>query len=218
MPCPKGAAADDGAAVARVDRISGGQKAPPATPPHWPPRWAFAASLPRRGRAGHAGRCLAGGVQRAMFSRSQRRATAFFWLSLFLGMLLVLHGLNTWLPQIMRKNGYEPGLQSVVPWRCSGLASAAGGILLRPRGRPLRRTPDRRHGLPRRRRRAVAGLMTRNGLGRQLRARRARRYRRHLGLAGTDRLPWPTTTRTHAPATATGWALGFARIGAMADR
>ncbi|XKQ79076.1 MFS transporter [Paenarthrobacter ilicis] len=39
-----------------------------------------------------------------MFSMKYLRSTVFFWISLFLGLLLV-YGLNTWLPSIMKKAG-----------------------------------------------------------------------------------------------------------------
>lgn len=150
-------------------------------------------------------------VLAAMFSRSQRRATAFFWLSLFLGMLLV-YGLNTWLPQIMRKNGYDLG-SSLSFLAVFSLASAAGGMLL---GRVADRFGARRTvalaflvGAA-----AIAGLMTRNGL--------AANYVL-VALAGVGSISASLVLTgyladyypPHARATATGWALSFARIGAM---
>jgi AAHS family benzoate transporter-like MFS transporter len=63
-----------------------------------------------------------------MFSRGYRRPTVFFWISLFCGMVLV-YGLNTWLPSIMRKAGYDlgPALTFLVVF---SLASAIGGMVL----------------------------------------------------------------------------------------
>ncbi|GAA4551958.1 aromatic acid/H+ symport family MFS transporter [Pseudonocardia xishanensis] len=43
-----------------------------------------------------------------LFSRGYLRATIAFWVSSFMGLLLV-YGLNTWLPEIMRSAGYELG-------------------------------------------------------------------------------------------------------------
>jgi len=146
-----------------------------------------------------------------MFSPSRLRATAFFWISLFLGMLLV-YGLNTWLPQIMRKNGYDLG-SSLSFLAVFSLASAAGGMLL---GRLADRLGARPTvalaylvGAA-----AVAGLMTRNGL--------AVNYVL-VALAGVGSISASLVLTSyladyyppHARATATGWALSFARIGAI---
>jgi MFS transporter, AAHS family, benzoate transport protein len=43
-----------------------------------------------------------------LFAREHRRATLAFWVASFMGLLLV-YGLNTWLPEIMRAAGYELG-------------------------------------------------------------------------------------------------------------
>lgn len=45
---------------------------------------------------------------KALFSRDLLRATLAFWVTTFLGLILVF-GLNTWLPQIMRQAGYPLG-------------------------------------------------------------------------------------------------------------
>ncbi|MCR1161806.1 aromatic acid/H+ symport family MFS transporter [Paenarthrobacter sp. UW852] len=63
-----------------------------------------------------------------MFSRKYLRSTVFFWISLFLGLLLV-YGLNTWLPSIMKKAGYDLG-SSLTFLLVFSLASAIGGLLL----------------------------------------------------------------------------------------
>lgn len=44
----------------------------------------------------------------AMFTSGRARATLSFWFASFMGLLLV-YGLNTWLPQIMRQSGYSLG-------------------------------------------------------------------------------------------------------------
>lgn len=44
----------------------------------------------------------------SLFRPGLRRATVAFWVASFMGLLLV-YGLNTWLPQIMRSAGYELG-------------------------------------------------------------------------------------------------------------
>jgi AAHS family benzoate transporter-like MFS transporter len=63
-----------------------------------------------------------------MFSRRYLRSTVFFWISLFCGMVLV-YGLNTWLPSIMKAAGYDLG-SSLTFLLVFSLASAAGGLAL----------------------------------------------------------------------------------------
>ena len=65
---------------------------------------------------------------RVVFSPRYRLATACFWVALFCGLLLV-YGLNTWLPQIMRKAGYDLG-SSLMFLLVFSLASAIGGIVV----------------------------------------------------------------------------------------
>ena len=65
---------------------------------------------------------------RALFAPGSARATSGFWLATFAGMILV-YGLNTWLPQIMRSAGYELG-PSILFLGVFALASSAGGVLL----------------------------------------------------------------------------------------
>lgn len=60
-----------------------------------------------------------------VFAWRYLRATACFWIALFCGMLLV-YGLNTWLPSIMRKEGYNLG-SSLTFLIVFSLASALGG-------------------------------------------------------------------------------------------
>ncbi|WP_404290078.1 MFS transporter [Glutamicibacter arilaitensis] len=67
-------------------------------------------------------------VMGSMFSGKYLRSTIFFWISLFCGMVLV-YGLNTWLPQIMRSAGYDLG-SSLTFLLVFSLASAAGGLAL----------------------------------------------------------------------------------------
>ncbi|PQZ86966.1 MFS transporter [Arthrobacter sp. MYb227] len=67
-------------------------------------------------------------VMGSMFSGKYLRSTVFFWISLFCGMVLV-YGLNTWLPQIMRKSGYDLGT-SLTFLLVFSLASAVGGLIL----------------------------------------------------------------------------------------
>lgn len=64
----------------------------------------------------------------AIFSPKKAMETACFWVALFMGLLLV-YGLAQWLPQIMRKNGYELG-DSLLFLAVFSLSAAIGGIVL----------------------------------------------------------------------------------------
>jgi AAHS family benzoate transporter-like MFS transporter len=63
-----------------------------------------------------------------IFSRKNTFATACFWIALFMGLMMV-YGLNTWLPQIMRKSGYDLG-SSLTFLAVFSLTAAIGGILI----------------------------------------------------------------------------------------
>jgi len=63
-----------------------------------------------------------------IFSPRNAFATACFWVGLFMGLLMV-YGLNTWLPQIMRKSGYDLG-SSLTFLAVFSLSSAVGGVLI----------------------------------------------------------------------------------------
>ena len=63
-----------------------------------------------------------------VFSKRHLRATVCFWLALFCGLLLI-YALNTWLPSIMRRNGYDLG-SSLSLLIVFSLASAIGGMFL----------------------------------------------------------------------------------------
>lgn len=146
-----------------------------------------------------------------LFSRDYLRATLCFWIALFCGMLLV-YGLNTWLPSIMRKSGYAlgPSLLFLVVF---SLASAIGGLCL---GRIADRIGARR---------AVALSYVIGGLGvcalmfpHSLAVNILLVALAGLGsisasliLTGYLATWYPGSSR----AAATGWALSFARIGAM---
>lgn len=87
----------------------------------------FGIALPDEGNRPAATSAVRPGV-RALFAPGFGRATAGFWLATFAGMILV-YGLNTWLPQIMRGAGYELG-PSIMFLGVFALASAAGGVIL----------------------------------------------------------------------------------------
>ena len=68
------------------------------------------------------------GVLAEIFAPRNARATIAFWIALFMGLLLV-YGLGQWLPQIMRRSGYELG-DSLLFLAVFSFTSAIGGILL----------------------------------------------------------------------------------------
>ncbi|MEX3978565.1 MFS transporter [Paraburkholderia sp. EG287A] len=59
-------------------------------------------------RAVHAADAGKAAPIRALFDASNVRATLAFWIAMFMGLLL-LYGLSTWLPQLMRKAGFPLG-------------------------------------------------------------------------------------------------------------
>lgn len=67
-------------------------------------------------------------VLAVMFTRKFIRSTIFFWVGLFMGLLLV-YGLNTWLPSIMRDAGYNLG-SSLTFLLVFSLTAGFGGILV----------------------------------------------------------------------------------------
>ncbi|WP_413189334.1 MFS transporter [Paraburkholderia sacchari] len=150
-------------------------------------------------------------VVAAIFARRRLRATACFWIALFCGMLLV-YGLNTWLPMIMRKQGYDLG-SSLAFLLVFSLTSACGGVVL---GKIADRFGARAtvalayaSGAL-----AIAALMTRNALVVSYAL---------VALAGIGSISASLILTghlthfypSHARGAATGWALSFARFGAM---
>ncbi|GAB7541749.1 MFS transporter [Cupriavidus sp. 8B] len=168
--------------------------------------------LPSQARpANSAARATWRDVMSSMFSRNQLRATACFWIALFFGLLLV-YGLNTWLPTIMRKNGYDLG-SSLSFLVIFSLASAVGGLFL---GSAADRMGARGTvvlfyliGAL-----AIGALMFRSSV--------AVNYLL-VALAGVGSVSASLILTgylagyypAHARAAATGWALSFARFGAM---
>ncbi|SOZ75033.1 conserved membrane hypothetical protein [Cupriavidus taiwanensis] len=150
-------------------------------------------------------------VMSSIFSRHQLRATACFWTALFFGLLLV-YGLNTWLPTIMRKNGYDLGssLSFLVVF---SLASALGGLFLGGAADKMgaRGTVMSFYLIGSV---AIGALMFRNSV--------AVNYLL-VALAGVGSVSASLILTgylagyypAHARAAATGWALSFARFGAM---
>jgi AAHS family benzoate transporter-like MFS transporter len=63
-----------------------------------------------------------------IFAQRNAFATLCFWIALFMGLLLV-YGIAQWLPQIMRKSGYDLG-DSLLFLAVFSFTSAIGGIVL----------------------------------------------------------------------------------------
>jgi AAHS family benzoate transporter-like MFS transporter len=147
----------------------------------------------------------------ALFSRNYVRPTVFFWISLFCGMVLV-YGLNTWLPAIMKKAGYDLG-SSLTFLMVFSLASAIGGIALGRaadiRGKKL----------------VLVVFYLLGGVGILLLMFPNNILVNYVfvALAGVGSISTSLVLTgwvaeyypAHARATATGWALSFARIGAI---
>jgi len=150
-------------------------------------------------------------VMAAVFSPRHLRATLCFWGALFLGMMLV-YGLNTWLPQIMRKNGYDLG-SSLSFLLVFSLASAIGGLVL---GQFADKTEPRK---------IVALFFLVGAVGIYCLTYNNPLVVNYLwvALAGVGSISSSLILTgylagyypAHARGAATGWALSFARIGAM---
>lgn len=146
-----------------------------------------------------------------VFAWTHLRATACFWVALFCGMLLV-YGLNTWLPSIMRKEGYNLG-SSLTFLVVFSLASALGGLF-------LGKIADKR-GV----RGSVAFFFLLGAIGIGCMVFKQNIYINYLlvAFAGVGSISaaliltgyianyYPSKAR----ASTTGWALSFSRIGAM---
>lgn len=67
-------------------------------------------------------------ILQQLFSRRYLRSTMFLWIALFAGLLLV-YGLNSWLPSIMREAGYKlgPALAFLLVF---SLSAAVGGLVV----------------------------------------------------------------------------------------
>jgi AAHS family benzoate transporter-like MFS transporter len=156
-------------------------------------------------------RATARDIMAAIFAPRHLRATICFWIAIFLGMMLV-YGLNTWLPQIMRKNGYDLG-SSLSFLMVFSLASAIGGVIL---GQFADKAGPRR---------MMALFYVLGGLGIYCLTYRNALLVNYLlvAFAGLGSISASLILTgylanyypSHARSAATGWALSFARIGAM---
>jgi AAHS family benzoate transporter-like MFS transporter len=148
---------------------------------------------------------------REIFARPNIFATACFWIALFMGLLLV-YGLTQWLPQIMRKSGYDLG-DSLSFLAIFSFASAVGGIL-------LGRIADA-FGV----RAVVAASYLLGAAGIAALAFKGSLWTNYalVAVAGFGSVSASLILTAHlanyvapfARATATGWALSFGRIGAL---
>ncbi|MGM0931202.1 MAG: MFS transporter [Actinomycetota bacterium] len=146
-----------------------------------------------------------------MFSPRYLRSTVFFWISLFCGMVLV-YGLNTWLPSIMKSAGYDLG-SSLTFLLVFSLASAAGGLAL---GRAADKYGQKL---------ILVVFYLLGGLGIILLIFPGNMVVNLLfvAFAGIGSISTSLVLTgyiadyypAHVRATATGWALSFARIGAI---
>jgi len=146
-----------------------------------------------------------------LFSPRYLRSTIFLWIALFAGLLLV-YGLNSWLPQIMRGAGYDlgPALAFLLVF---SLSAAVGGLLVgwmadRFGARPVLIIVYTLGGI------AVLLMQYPNSMFVNL---------VFAGIAGIGSIStslvvtayitdyYPASVR----ATAAGWALSFARVGAI---
>jgi AAHS family benzoate transporter-like MFS transporter len=150
-------------------------------------------------------------IMAAIFAPRHLRATICFWAALFLGIMLV-YGLGTWLPQIMRKNGYDLGssLSFLVVF---SLTSAVGGVIL---GQFADKAGPRR---------MVALFYVIGAVGIYCLTNKNALLLNYVlvGLAGLGSISASLILTgylanyypSHARGGAVGWALSFARIGAI---
>jgi AAHS family benzoate transporter-like MFS transporter len=151
-------------------------------------------------------------VVAALFNRRMASTTILAWITEFMA-ILVIYGMGIWLPQIMRRSGYDLG-SSLMFLAVFSLASAIGGLIL---GRIADRLGAQRTigfwffiGAL-----AIAGLSMKNSL--------LVNYVL-VALAGFGTVSAgliflgfiPSLYPLHARTTATGWTVGFGRFGAMA--
>lgn len=146
-----------------------------------------------------------------LFSRPFVVPTLLFWAMTFCALLLI-YGLSTWLPDIMREQGYPLGsaLSFLLAFNLGSIAGSAMGGLAADRfgSVPVIATTFALGGL------AILGLASDPG-----------RFGLYLlcavggyGTIGAQNLINPFVTRAypqHARATGVGWSLGIGRLGAI---
>ncbi|VVE69973.1 MFS transporter [Pandoraea captiosa] len=67
-------------------------------------------------------------IMTEVFSKTNAFGTCMLWVAQFAG-VMVIYGLGSWLPQIMRKNGYDLG-SSLAFFAVFNLAAAVGGVVI----------------------------------------------------------------------------------------
>lgn len=150
-------------------------------------------------------------VMAAIFSPRFLRSTILFWIALFCGLLLV-YGLNTWLPSIMREAGYDLG-GSLTFLLVFSLTAAVGGLA-------IGWASDRFGPRP-----VLVIFYILGGIGTVLlmmdypfAVNMVLIGFTGLGAIGTSAILTGYITDFYPPnarATAAGWALSFARVGAI---
>ncbi|GHD07986.1 MFS transporter [Zhihengliuella salsuginis] len=147
-----------------------------------------------------------------LFSARYIFATICFWVALFCGLLLV-YGLNTWLPSIMREAGYDLG-PSIGFLLVFALSSAVGGLV-------IGRLADK-YG----KKIMLVSFYALGAVGIVMLMVPANLFVSYIfvAIAGIGSIStslvltgWvPDYYPSFARGTATGWALAFARVGAIA--
>ncbi|SCK20263.1 MFS transporter [Vogesella sp. LIG4] len=147
-----------------------------------------------------------------LFSRQNLRATLLFWVAYFMGLLLV-YGLNTWLPQLMRKAGYPLG-SSLALMLALNLTAVVGALIA---GAAADRWGSQRVIV-------VSYLLAALSVGLLSLQPDVVLLYALVGVAGFGSISTTLIMSAYiskyfpanARATALGWALGFGRLGAIA--
>ncbi|SMY04729.1 MFS transporter, AAHS family, benzoate transport protein [Brevibacterium sp. 239c] len=149
---------------------------------------------------------------KVMFSGKYVIGTIAFWISLFCGLLLV-YGLNTWLPSLMRSAGYDLG-SSLTFLIVFSLASAIGGLVIGAIGDKWGKKTCL----------VVFYLLGACGILLLMFPNHILVNYAFVSLAGVGSISTSLVLTgwvadyypSYARGTATGWALSFARVGAIA--
>jgi len=146
-----------------------------------------------------------------LFSKTYLRATIFFWITFFMGLLLV-YGLNTWIPKLMVKAGYPLG-SSLSLLIMLNFTAAIGALIA---GVAADRWGSKR---------VISVSYFLAGVSIALLSSKPSTLFVYaligiagFGSTGTTLILNAYITKyfpTHARATALGWALGFGRLGAI---
>lgn len=146
-----------------------------------------------------------------LFSQKNVRATAFFWITYFMGFLMV-YGLNTWLPKIMKQAGYPLG-SSISFLLVFNLTAAIGALVA---GAAADRFGSRRVI-------SISYLLAALSTGLLSIKSGVLLVYALVGIAGFGTIGSTMVLASfvsnyypsHNRATALGWAVGFGRVGAI---